>query len=412
MEDYLPSGVPFPLNVLEPLGTDGGPEGRVLHLPASRLSRSGSSSSQATHSEVLPLKVVSRRAFRAIPAVSSRMRYHRANDATSRSTIMASLELDIPVFAQHPVELTNVSVKFATGEVQPMLGGQALNLPTICQARDSVACLYALTRPSAPPVSPTGQSSTMVSIDINVDARVLASDDCKPCIKIRWKQNIDFATALNQKFNRVRSSIHRNNRPRSLSTNTNGHAPAPSSDSARQFVSDDMGLSVTITGEEDIFVGEPFKWDVFIINRSNKSRKFILTLLPKRHIADGKRGSSRPTSSQVLPAARGSVLADAVIDDNVLYTIIRSQGSKNTPLVSLSSDLRTRYVAAPSKCTCTETISSLAPGSCFNAELELLPLAKGSQHVESLRVRDADTNEAVDIHDLPDIMVTERPENK
>jgi len=50
----------------------------------------------------------------------------------------------------------------------------------------------------------------------------------------------------------------------------------------------------------------------------------------------------------------------------------------------------------------------LHPGSCFNTDLKLLPLASGYLQIEAIRIVDVSTNDAVDIGDLPGVVAQER----
>lgn len=108
-EAYLPSGVSFALNVLEPLGEKlliGG-----AHSSTTTSSTQALVSHQAT-GESLPVTTVARRPFRAIPALSSRVRFHSSPGAHSPSKAIAVLELDALKFGQHPVEVTKIHVSF------------------------------------------------------------------------------------------------------------------------------------------------------------------------------------------------------------------------------------------------------------------------------------------------------------
>lgn len=51
----------------------------------------------------------------------------------------------------------------------------------------------------------------------------------------------------------------------------------------------------------------------------------------------------------------------------------------------------------------------LLPGTCHSTELTLLPLAKGTLHLEAVRLVDVNTNETTDIRDLPDIVADDQP---
>ncbi|KLJ09841.1 hypothetical protein EMPG_14736 [Blastomyces silverae] len=66
----------------------------------------------------------------------------------------------------------------------------------------------------------------------------------------------------------------------------------------------------------------------------------------------------------------------------------------DTELICLSTDIR---------------VGPLPPGTCHSTELKLLPLAAGVLHVEAVRLVDLNTNEALDIRDLPDIVSFDRP---
>jgi hypothetical protein len=46
----------------------------------------------------------------------------------------------------------------------------------------------------------------------------------------------------------------------------------------------------------------------------------------------------------------------------------------------------------------------LLPGTCHSTQLILLPLMTGPLYLEAVRLIDLNTNEAVDIRDLPDIV--------
>jgi hypothetical protein len=46
----------------------------------------------------------------------------------------------------------------------------------------------------------------------------------------------------------------------------------------------------------------------------------------------------------------------------------------------------------------------LLPGTCHSTEIILLPLATGALHLEAVRLVDMNTNETIDIRDLPDIV--------
>jgi hypothetical protein len=54
------------------------------------------------------------------------------------------------------------------------------------------------------------------------------------------------------------------------------------------------------------------------------------------------------------------------------------------------------------------TISHLAPGACYTADLKFLALSAGVLSVDAVRLVDLGTNETSDIRDVPAIVAVEK----
>ncbi|KAG7006764.1 hypothetical protein G7Y79_00013g035360 [Physcia stellaris] len=156
-----------------------------------------------------------------------------------------------------------------------------------------------------------------------------------------------------------------------------------------------LGVSMTLTAPRDIFVGEPFCWDIFVVNRSNVPRKLAVAVIPKRKKGDLRAHLSKSSYSSSA-GRKDPKTAEAVVDENLLYTMQRNVNDA-VNIVSLINDLK---------------IGPLVPGSCFNGELKFLPLAKGVLQVEAVRVIEAITNESIDVRELPEIIANERAMTK
>lgn len=94
---------------------------------------------------------------------------------------------------------------------------------------------------------------------------------------------------------------------------------------------------MTFSGPQHVYVGEAFKWDVFVVNRSTKIRMLALLALPK------SRAWSRRHISKSSASSSGGILedddaADAVVDENVLYATQKHAVIEPAGLVNLSSD--------------------------------------------------------------------------
>ena len=352
-DPYLASGVPLPGNLLQPLQDDPVLRGAAPQLSAARLSRVLPSVHNA-HPESLPLKVISRKAIRAIPAISGRMRYHRANSSSTNPAIVAALDVEIPSFAQNHVELESVELRLNNGVCEDMDSSHILKLPMECRPRDNIAFLYRLA-PDIGIAGPMGDGPNAKVLDVTINAAVLVSPNCRPQIEMRWKTNVDFSIALNPSFGKPGQSIQRHHRPSSLpppTTSTTRHNTSTDSanssaktsiDGSRSSssISTDLGVSITFTSSLEVYVGEPFHWDIFIVNRSNKMRRLAIVAIPSFRRTEARKTSSRPSSSSSNSKFKNGAVADAVIDENVLYAAMKSQNTMAAQIVCLTTEIRT-----------------------------------------------------------------------
>lgn len=348
-DPYLPSGVPLPVNLLQQLEDDPAikAKGNVPRLSDQRLSRT-IPTAQASRPETLPIKIISRKAFRAIPALSARMKYHKATGAGRKPTVIASLDIEIPAFAQSVLELRAVKLQLTDGIAQDMVT-DILKLPMQCRPRDSASFLYCLEPYNAFTETTSMASNTRV-LEASISAIVLVSSLCRPQIQVRWRTTVDFSTAVNPNLGKPGQSMQRNNRPASLPAPTGspfrisqspGSAKS-STESSRNNGSSlaDMGITIAFSSAGEIRVGEPFGWEIFIVNRSPKARKLILTVIPKRKRLEAKKPASRPSSSASNHGAKPKEVADPVTDENILYAAMKTHSTEHAQLVCLTTDIK------------------------------------------------------------------------
>ena len=355
-DPYLPSGVPLPINLLQPLQDDPALKGIAPRLSALRLSRI-TAIPPTIPLKTLPLRTVSKKAVRAIPAISARMRYHRSSDTVGKLSIIASLDIEIPVFANNDVDLQSVNVQLNEGEAEDLVGDYILKLPVKCRPRDNIGFLYRLTPPEA--VHDGGSSALSAkALEVSIDGEVLVSAICHPSIHMRWRTNVDFSTALNPNFGKPGQSMQRNHRPTSLPAPVAGtfqaNIPAESgSDLAKSATEGsgrtsttmaDIGITATFTATEEVYVGETFTWDIFIVNRSTQSRRLAIVIIPKLKRIEGRKVRSRPSSSSSNPASKTGSVADAVVDENMLHAVMKTQSTEGAQLVCLTTEIKIGYV--------------------------------------------------------------------
>ena len=361
------------------------------------------------------LKVLTRAPFRTIPALSARVRYNRSTNDGGRPSVIVSLDIEIPSFVQNHVELVLAQLKLSNGEVEDLVTNHTVKLPLTCRSRDNVIFLYQVS-PDAGFIEKKFIDTNTRAIDITIDATVLVSETCRPRIEMRWRTSVDFSTALNPSFGSAGSSMQRTNRPSSLPKQQQSDADLKQKNSrdstssnlasdSKAFSPEKLAVTVTFSAPTDsIYVGEPFRWSVFIVNRSRTPQRLAIFVIPKRRKGGAsderppskRSGSQRPLSSP-MKASNGNDsignIAPAVIDEGASYRAAQNGTQESAKLICLSPDVR---------------IGPLAPGSCFETEIKLLALSEGFLEIEAVRIVDMDSNEAVDVRELPDVAATKR----
>ena len=357
-DPYLPSGIPLPVNLLQPLQDDPALKGVGPRLPAFRLSQR-TVIPPTIPQEMLPIRTVSKKAIRTIPAISARMRYHQSSDSASKLTVIAALDIEIPAFTDNDVDLKSVNVQLNEGEAKDLVGNDILKLPIKCRPRDHIGFLYRLT----PQNAPLGGGSIALNakaLEVSIDGEVLVSAICHPRIHMRWRTSVDFSAALHPNYGKPTQSMQRNHRPTSLPAPTastlKANIPAESgSDITKGSIEGsrrasttiaDIGITVTFAAAQDVYVGEPFTWDIFIVNRSTKLRRLAITVIPRLKRIEGRKVGSRPSSSSSNPGSMTSSVAEAIMDENMLHAVMKTQSTEGTQLICLTTEIKIGYVEA------------------------------------------------------------------
>ncbi|EEQ90363.1 uncharacterized protein BDCG_05483 [Blastomyces dermatitidis ER-3] len=411
-DEYLPSGISGSVNVFQSL-VENVPQGQSNpqpFLPASRLLRVVPAAQEEASS--YRVRQIKQRPFRIIPIASARIRYSRLNTYSSKPTTIASLDFEVTPFTNFDVILEKTELTLLDGQVESLTTDNGYALPVTCRPGDDMTLVYKLT--PVPGMEATSSTTAVVYVlDISLGATICVSDECRPRISMKWRTNVDFSFPLNPTFGGPSQVLQRSNRPTSLPMTPSqsgggggGTTPAAAyaasaaalaTNKRSTYISTtDIGVTISFSGPSSVEVGKPFHWDVFIVNRSEKAKKFAMAAVPRRKRADvrSSRHISRPSASSVSCGRRDEQIAEAVTDENIVYAMQKNAIPYDTELICLSTDIR---------------VGPLYPGTCHSTELKLLPLAAGVLHVEAVRLVDLNTNEVLDIRDLPDIVSFDRP---
>ncbi|KAF2637082.1 hypothetical protein P280DRAFT_458864 [Massarina eburnea CBS 473.64] len=379
-DEYLPSGVPTALNLLQSFESDAALRGINPRLSALRINKIAPGTPVAKEL-TRPVRTGQRRLFRALPALIWRIRYSKVQSALSDLSLMASLDLEIAYVTGCSITVEEIQLSLKGGEVKPISDQKLASL--VHGPGDQLTCLYKITPDLAFDGTPLfGRDGHVLSLAIK--ANVLVSDDCRPVVNIAWQTTVDFTTDLNT--NLIKAAHRLSNPSAQLKESAEGHRQ---SDDAWNRV---IHVTLTITGPPRVHVGDTFHWNVFIVNQLDKPRQLAVLVLLKR-----KREihNPRPSTSSGIGhrTDKKDLLATAVVDENVVYAKQKEAKAESADLMCLTTDVR---------------IGHLAPGACFTANLKFIALTAGVLSVDALRVVDLATNETSDIRDLPAIAALEK----
>lgn len=417
---YMRSGVPAGLNLLESFGADPALGDVVPRLSALRVSRVAPVT-QSKHM-MKPIRSQSSLRVKIHPAIHTRVRFSRPSTAPASAALIALLEIDFTPFFNCEVIIDSIALSVPESTIEDLNEQAGLMLPMHCWARDHVTFMYRL----APSQVPMMASMPNRDLNIAIEATIQADPGvCAPELSLSWTTTVDYTIPVNPGFGNATQPIQRSHRPSQLSiggseTAQSFTAPAESrpdalpaleaatSRTVTETAVQDLGLVITFRAPSDpIYVGEPFSWSIFVVNRTSEKpslgpegpalshRKLALVAIPKRRKIDARVLRPPSTAGKGKTAADGRQLADAVVDDNVAYAMQRNSAVEAADVVCLSADTR---------------IGPLAPGACHVAELKFVALRAGIVDIDAVRVIDLGTQEHVDVRELPLIIADERQE--
>ncbi|KAF1816791.1 hypothetical protein P152DRAFT_406846 [Eremomyces bilateralis CBS 781.70] len=400
-EDYLPSGVPAAMNLLEPFSHDPTFAGVGPRLSALRITKVVPSNT-ITPQVARPIRTTGqKRMYRAAPPLLWRIRYSKSASPPKTNDLVASFDFEITPFASADILITDISMSLSQGVVTPF----GTNLPIQCQPGDQVTCLYRL-NPDPSLDELLSNESRKHQLRLHITGTALVSATCRPRLAIAWSMPVDFSTHTKFGHSRTRSTLlHQSTSieiPRSLppGPGPDGHRGSGSTDIERPGTSHSMttdsGVVITISAPSEVRVGEVFTWKLFIVNRSESLVRLAVLAVSKRRTPrrgdrlSGTGGQEKRTSG--TEASDEEKLAEPVVEANLLYGMLRTGEMEPAELVCLTTDLR---------------VGPLVAAACYSTELEFLPLSPGLLRIESLRVVDLNTQDTTDIRDVPDIIAVE-----
>jgi hypothetical protein len=248
--------------------------------------------------------------------------------------------LEVAQFTAYQLRIKKVDLRLHGGNIKLLSDEQ--DTTAIHKPGDQLTYLYKIKPDLASDGTPAlGNKGHYLTL--NVEATVSIADDCQPDIAIEWKTPVDFTSE--QAASLVKAA-HRLSSATTHTTNILNPDSLPAHDNQKQVeesASDKNNINITLTvsGPPNVRVGEIFTWDVFIVNRSEKTRKLAVLVIAKRK-RDFEKHQSHPStsSSSGLRADKKELVATAVVDENIVYAKQKKARTETSELICLTTDIR------------------------------------------------------------------------
>jgi hypothetical protein len=367
-EKYLKSLEPLPENILEPLRFDPSMASSNVYLSESRITKVAPKAPNLADL-MKPIRGATKRAFPAVPAIFTRIRY-----STLPDTIIASLHLETSPLIAGTVSITKAKLDVSSALVEDLT---KLALPLETYGGDETILLHKIL--PRPPEGKRRSPGEQSSVTISLSAEAYLDQGSHVSLEIDWQASIDLSHTWQKPTYRwsrpISPSSHKKN---SLSIHS---ISKPSIDMAAG-VSDHDSVTFSITGPDMAHAGAEFKLAVHCNNRSSRPRRFGLI------IVRAKKASSRATLT-------GGILSSAA-DPMAKIFNTTTPDLKAPDTIDLNPDFR---------------IGPLPPDACFETHLTFKALRPGVLDLGCLRIVDLDSRQTVDVRELPDVIALDRIED-
>lgn len=340
-DEYLPSGVPTALNLLQSFESDpalAGIRPRLSALRTNKIAPTAPVAKELTR----PIRTGQRRLFRALPALIWRVKYSKVQTAMSDMSLLASLDMEVAYITGCRLTINDARLSLRGGDVKPISDQSVIQ--RIHKPGDHLTSLYKITPDLAADGTPLfGTEGHLLTLEIK--AEVLVSENCQPIVSIQWQTAVDFSAEQNSAL--VKAAHRLSNRlsqvPKVPDTDPTA-AQGKEDQSAEKPQDTSIHVTLTISGPPQVVVGETFNWSVFIVNRSDKSRKLAVLVVPKRkRDYDRQRPLSSASSIVGTRSDKRDLFASAVVDENIVYAKQKNAHMETAQLLCLTTDIRIGY---------------------------------------------------------------------
>lgn len=361
-KEYLKPYEPLPDNILEPFQHDRTLCHSNVYLSEMRITKVAPKPPNVEET-VKPIRGASKRAYPAVPALFTKIRFSALPNVT-----IASLHVETSQLIAGTVRISNVALSVKNSAMEEITSPK---LPLQTRGGDETVFLYKLFQKGKISSSvPTNAPAPIISVSIQADAALDQGSHIS--LNISWHTEADISTNVSKPLYAWSRPLKASSHHKSLSIQSIGR---PSSRDASSRDSEAAGgIVFTFACPATTTRTEELRMSVKCLNRSDRQRRFALVMLqPRKPLTELMPGVTHAESSLVAKVFNAPPLAQI----------------KTPDVVDLDPDLR---------------IGPLSPGACFETHMTFRAMTTGPLDLGTLRIVDLESRQSVDVRELPDVV--------
>lgn len=366
-KSYLQSYEPIAANVLEPLNFDLTGNRRKVFLSEARMAKVAPSPPQPDDS-VKSLRGATKRAFPAIPALYSRIRC-----SSLPQGVFACLQIEVSKLLEGTVLLDDVHINVPETTVERLA---IESTPQRAYPGDDFAVPFKVHRQRK-----AAEILTVQTASICIKARMSLEESCEIQLDIHWQAQIDMSHIVTSPTYLWSRPLSANSANQKRIVSQQSVRPIPLSDPRRLL--GETHLTFTFSAPPTTTQGSEFALRAQCLNMTDRTRIFALVA------ARGMGSPRRKTARTGAHLGYGAGFATAT---------------------STSPQCMHNRLADVLNITPSVQIGPLSPGACYESSVVFKAMTSGLLDLGALKLVDLDSQQTIDVTELPDVVAFEQLE--